>query len=66
MTQDTITKETTRSATAGIELRAEMKPGYETILTPAALAFVAGLERRFGARYIVSRQQGIGKLMDKN
>src|SRR6185437_9951888 len=33
----------------GIEMRGKMKPGYETILTPAALAFVAGLERRFGA-----------------
>jgi malate synthase len=49
MTQDTLIKTATRPTTAGIEVRAEMKPGYETVLTPAALAFVAGLERRFGA-----------------
>jgi malate synthase len=51
MTQDILTTATTtRPATAaGIELRGTMKPGYETILTPAALAFVAGLERCFGA-----------------
>jgi malate synthase len=35
---------------AGIELRGEIKPGYEDILTPAALAFIAELERTFGAR----------------
>jgi malate synthase len=33
----------------GLELRAPLKRGYETILTPAALSFIAGLERRFGA-----------------
>ena len=27
-----------------------MQPGYETVLTPAALAFVADLTRRFGER----------------
>jgi malate synthase len=48
MTQDTLTKPTSRTAASGIELRGAMKPGYETILTPAALAFVASLERRFG------------------
>jgi len=33
----------------GVEIRAPMRPGYETILTPSALAFIAGLERKFGA-----------------
>jgi malate synthase len=32
----------------GIEIRGPMRPGYERILTPAALAFIAELERRFG------------------
>ena len=48
MTQDTPTKPTTRPSASGIELRGAMKPGHEAILTPAALAFVASLERRFG------------------
>ncbi|MGH6969319.1 MAG: malate synthase A [Stellaceae bacterium] len=33
----------------GIEIRANVKPGTEKILTPEAIAFVASLERRFGA-----------------
>ncbi|MDE2165145.1 MAG: malate synthase A [Alphaproteobacteria bacterium] len=32
-----------------IEIRAKLKPDHEKILTPEALAFVASLERRFGA-----------------
>ena len=32
------------------EIRGPMQPGYETVLTPAALAFVADLTRRFGGR----------------
>jgi len=48
MAQETLTQQATH-VTPGIELRAAFKPSYETILTPAALAFVAGLERRFGA-----------------
>ncbi len=34
----------------GMTLTGEMKPGYEDILTPEALAFIADLERTFGAR----------------
>ena len=33
---------------AGIEITGEMAPGFEEILTPEALHFVASLERRFG------------------
>jgi len=33
----------------GVEIRGTLKPGYEKILTPEAVAFVASLERRFGA-----------------
>jgi malate synthase len=32
---------------SGIEIRGEMHPGFDSILTPEALAFVAGLHRRF-------------------
>ena len=34
----------------GITVKGAMKPGYETILTPEAISFVADLERKFGAR----------------
>jgi malate synthase len=34
---------------AGVELRGEMNPGFDEILTPGALAFVAKLQRAFGA-----------------
>ncbi|MDH3235300.1 MAG: malate synthase A [Alphaproteobacteria bacterium] len=34
----------------GVTLTGEIKPGYEEILTSEALAFIADLERRFGAR----------------
>ena len=33
----------------GIEIRGPLKPGYEKILSQEAIAFVASLERRFGA-----------------
>src|SRR5579862_4321495 len=33
---------------AGVELSGAMRPGYDRVLTPAALAFVVDLERRFG------------------
>jgi malate synthase len=41
---------TNPATTTGIELFGAMQPGYETILTPAALEFVADLSRRFGDR----------------
>jgi malate synthase len=33
----------------GVDVRGEMRPGYEKVLTPGAILFLAGLERRFGA-----------------
>ena len=45
---------------AGIEIKGEMAPGFEDILSPAALHFVASLERRFGAarkRLIAARAE---------
>ena len=57
---------------AGLEITGAMRPGYETILTPAALEFVVELAREFGGRVEkllqarVERQKEIdaGKLPD--
>jgi len=38
------------SPTTGMEIRGPVQPGYDSVLTPAALEFVAGLTRRFGDR----------------
>ena len=43
-------RRTQASLPAGLEIRGPMQPGYETVLTPAALEFVADLTRRFGDR----------------
>ncbi len=34
----------------GVELKGPIKPGYERVMTPAAIAFVVELERKFGCR----------------
>jgi len=39
-----------RDLPAGLEIRGALQPGYETILTPAALEFIVDLTRRFGDR----------------
>src|SRR5687768_2374211 len=39
-----------RTKSSAFKIRAEIKPGYERILSAEALAFIADLERRFGAR----------------
>ena len=39
-----------RSLPAGLEIRGPLQSGYETILTPEAMEFVADLTRRFGDR----------------
>jgi malate synthase len=38
------------AAPTGIEVKGRAVPGIDTILTPKALEFIAGLERTFGAR----------------
>jgi len=35
---------------SGMEIRADIKPGYEQILTPEALELVAKLSRQFESR----------------
>ena len=50
---------------AGVEIRAPIELGFEQILSPEALAFVVGLQRKFGAERLrllglrVERQQRI-------
>jgi malate synthase len=34
---------------SGVSIRGEMRPGFETVLTPEAVAFAVALERKFGA-----------------
>lgn len=45
-----MSQSTATASTSGINVRGKMKPGYDRVLTAEALAFVADLERRFGAR----------------
>src|SRR5690606_4035524 len=45
-----MSQSTATASTSGINIRGKMKPGYDRVLTAEALAFVADLERRFGAR----------------
>jgi malate synthase len=51
---------------AGVALSAPIAPGYDRILTPPALAFLAELERRFGARRreLLARRQEIQARID--
>jgi malate synthase len=52
---------------AGVKLRAPIKPGFEQILTPDAIAFIVGLERRFGARRreLLARRAEYQKRLDR-
>ncbi len=43
----------------GVDVVGEMRDGYDTVLTPAALDFIAGLQREFGPRRLdVLNQRG--------
>ena len=67
MAQDTAIQTAARpNAAPGIELRGKMKAGFETILTSAALAFVAGLERQFGGerRRLLAERQAVQAKLD--
>ena len=53
------------SPLAGVRVLGQMRPGYAQILTPDALAFVIGLERRFGderRRLLEKRRQRQARL----
>ena len=50
----------------GVAVCGERRPGYDKILTPAAIAFLAGLEREFGAerRRLLDRRAEIQQRLD--
>ena len=50
----------------GVVVSGAMRPGYENMLTPEAMAFVAGLERKFGAerRRLLDRRADIQHRLD--
>jgi malate synthase len=47
-------------------IRGELKPGYEKVLTPAAVAFIAELERKFGPqrRALLARRADLQRRLD--
>ena len=49
-----------------VVIRGAMKPGYEKVLTPEAVAFAVELERKYGAeRYrLLARRAGIQRQLD--
>jgi malate synthase len=51
---------------AGVAIKGEMRPGYEKVLTPAAVSFLAGLEREFAAerRRLLDRRSEIQQRLD--
>jgi malate synthase len=50
----------------GVVLRGEVKPGYDKVLTPQALAFAVALERKFGARQrrLLARRADLQRRLD--
>ena len=52
--------------TGGVAILGAMKPSYEQVLTPEAIAFVAGLERKFGPeqRRLLARRAEIQHRLD--
>lgn len=58
-----------RDPTPGVHLSGPMQPGYETILTPAALEFIVDLTRCFATASSllaarVARQRRLRRLVD--
>jgi malate synthase len=56
----------TTDAIQGVVLRRALEPGYERVLTAEAIAFVAGLERKFGAERLrlLNRRAEIQRRLD--
>jgi malate synthase len=56
----------TDDLTEHLVLRGELKPGYEKVLTPGAIAFIAELERKFGAerRRLLKRRADIQRRLE--
>src|SRR5260221_11470232 len=55
-----------RTLPKGGEIRGEMRPGYDNILSPEALGFIAGLERKFGPerRPLLARRAELQQKLD--
>src|SRR5258708_16709867 len=55
-----------RTLPKGGEIRGEMRPGYDKILSPEALGFIAGLERKFGPerRRLLARRAELQQKLD--
>ena len=68
MTQESVgaTGEDMPAQSAGVEIRGDMKPRYDEILTPDALDFVAMFERRFGPerRELLHRRDAVQERID--
>src|SRR5215469_10475673 len=56
----------TDDLTEHLVLLGELQPGYEKVLTPSAIAFIAELERKFGAerRRLLARRADIQRRLD--
>jgi malate synthase len=56
----------TDDLTEHLVLRGELKPGYENVLTPSAVAFIAELERKFGPerRQLLTRRADLQRRLD--
>jgi malate synthase len=56
----------TTTSPQGVVIRGAMKPGYEKVLTPEAVAFAVELERKFGAerRRLLARRAEIQHRLD--
>src|SRR5262245_19894216 len=54
------------NAPPGVTLHAPLRPGYEAVLTPEALGFVADLVRRFGPRVreLLARRREVQARLD--
>jgi malate synthase len=55
-----------RALPSDVTILGEMRPGYERVLSPEALAFIAGLERKFGAerRRLLERRAQLQAKLD--
>jgi malate synthase len=64
--QETSAMAKTTDAIQGVVLRGALEPGYERVLTAEAIAFVAGLERKFGAERLrlLNRRAEIQRRLD--
>jgi len=65
-TADATRNPETSDQTEHLVIRGELRSGYGKVLTPTAVAFIAGLERKFGAerRRLLARRADIQRRLD--